>query len=378
MRLLQVDCCLLPVVSIAYNPETKGLTPSVLRLDGLGEEDAIGLNFYAVADINLWDAGWDGHPDVPTIAFMTSDLCKLAMDAIEKASGKVKGIIIRPTGGKSEINVLTELLRGIKANPALQNRKPFEFGIVVNPDVMNSPAFHDPSFVADIIIGDFTAMDSTGFPPRFTDADSVVKGAWKLDDAAKPFVVALPMYEQVIEFDIDNHIVNPDVAIHFGSLMESADKVSSDAAGNTTALFTNDRTIENRLVPAGTTFTRLQPHPGKLMEIVNTLSGKGLKSMRGIAVDGLPYEPSTGGSAASVYISSLKGATIEPARNVKPDLSQEKDIAGSYKAQSKVLRLLGLVMVGAMVLTALSVWRKKKLVYDEESGKLKRGGGNKG
>ena len=114
------------------------------------------------------------------------------------------------------------------------------------------------------------------------------------------------------------------------------------------------------------------------MEIVNTLYRKDIKNLRGIALDGLPYEPSEGGSPPSAYISSLKGATIEPQQNPKPDLFNEKDIPGNIKAQSKVLRFLALIMLGAMILTGLSVWRKKKLTYDEDTGRLKRSGGNKG
>jgi len=378
MRLLQVDCCLLPVVHITYNPGARGLTPTVLELNGLSGEDAIGLNFYAVADISLWDKGWDGVPDVPTLAFMISDLSQFAIDAIEKASGNIRGIIIRPTDKKIETGVLIELLKGIKNNPAFLGRKGFEFGVIVKPEWMDSPDFRDLAFVANIIIGDFTAMDPLGFPPRLVDTDWVVKGAWRLDATGKPFVAALPMYEQVIESDNVNSIVNPDVTIPFDILIDNADKASTDSAGNATAVFTNDKTVDNRLVPAGEVFTRLQPHPGKLMEIVNTLYGKDINNLRGIALDGLPYEPSGGGQSASVYISSLKGATIEPAENVKPDLFQEKDIPGNYKAQSKVLRLLALIMLGAMILTGLSVWRKKRLTYDEDTGKLKRTGGNKG
>jgi hypothetical protein len=378
MRLFQVDCCFLPVVHIAYNPATKGLTPSIPKLAGLGGEDAIGLDFYALADISLWDAGWNGVPDVPTLAFMISDLSKFAIDAIEKASGNVKGVIIRPTDKKIETGVLFELLKALKTHPAFSGREGFEFGVVVKPEWMDSPDFRDLAFVANIIVGDFTAMAPLGYPPRLVDTDWVVKGAWKLDGTGKPFVAALPMYEQVVEYDAMNRVVNPDVAISFTVLIDNADKVSTDSAGNTTAIFTNDRTLGERLVPAGTTFTRLQPHPGALMEIVNTLYRKDIKNLRGIALDGLPYEPSEGGSPPSAYISSLKGATIEPQQNPKPDLFNEKDIPGNIKAQSKVLRFLALIMLGAMILTGLSVWRKKKLTYDEDTGRLKRSGGNKG
>jgi hypothetical protein len=220
-------------------------------------------------------------------------------------------------------------------------------------------------------------MDPQGEPPRLIEDEWVLNGAKKLDKISKPFFVALPMYELVIEYDDANNIIDPDASIPFDLLTEHADKMGTDTAGNPLAIFTSGKTVGDQSILPGTSFAHLKPHPGELTEIIKTLSAKGIENINGIALDGLPYEPSGIGHPASVYVASLKGASSSTGTGVS-SLEQAEIIQDNIRAQFRAFWVITLFMLIAILLTGLSVWRKGKYTYDEDTGKLKRQGGKEG
>ncbi len=376
MRILSLDGCILPAVEIKYDDVSQSIVPTIENSSELESEDALGLDFYLVADFYMGKASEGAGGQIDVMSLMAGDICGGAMDGIEAASGNVVGLLVRVLDTEPDLRDVAEICYALRNHAALRGFEGLQIGVYAGPAWLDDQYFPRLAESVDVIVADFTAKNPLGEMPELYDKDWVVRGARGFEKAAKPFIVALPMYEMVIRDYGSEREVVPDNVTKFDKLVDAADKLTTDAAGNPVAEFSRDTSVGDLEIKAGTRFVHLKSNPGTVVDIVKTLKQKAIGDIVGVALDGLPYEPSEGGYRASVYVGSLKGASVASGVSATGSpLKQELETRANLKAQSKAFWMITLVLATAIALTGLSVMRKWKYKGDEADNSGGKGGG---
>lgn len=377
MRNIGIDGCLLPAAGVELDADTGAPLPIAMNLTGLKGEDTIGLDFHIVATLSAPKAGWRKKPDLTTASMLMGDMCRSAFVKIDETGGRFSGILLYCPDQYPDYAKLAQVLNQLRNNAAFQNLDA-KFGVLTNPDTLDIDEFRKLADASDYFALDLTAMDLMGDPPLLIEEDWAVKSIKKMEGFGKPFIAILPIQERVLRHDAVGHVMHTNVPISFDTILKNADTVASDSAANTTAVISTAMVLEGLKIPAGTKFTHVKASPGELAGYVRTLHQMGFENLTGIALDGLPYEPSSYGYKPQEYVSSLKGASSSPAETGQ-SLAEKREtlVVADAKARTRGLWLIGVLALFAGVLAAFSVLRKKNLHYDEGSERLKRNGENK-
>lgn len=371
LRNMGVDGCLLPAVGVQYDPQTNSVTPEAMNLTGLKNEDAIGLDFHLVMNFKLPPGGWYRNPDITMPVILMGDIARRTVESLEAADGRIVGVILTTTGVNPDFATLARFLNQLRNNPAFTNVD-VRFGILAQPDWADSDKFQGLADAADYFALNLTAYDIMGKPPQLIDADWVTKSVKKYEDFGKPIITILPMTERVLKHDAVGNVMDINVPLSFDTVMNNSDNIGSDSAANTTATISSATTIEDYKIPAGTKFTFLKSSPGELVGVLNAIEKKEYKNVAGVALDGYPYVPSTQGYPPSEYVASLKGSSKSVAEKTRPTEDKlDQMIRADEKARLNGMWVIGLGVLIAAALTLISLNRKKKLVYDEDSDSLK-------
>ncbi len=371
LRKMGVDGCLLPAVGVQYDPETNSMTPDAMNLTGLKNEDAIGLDFHLVMNFKLPTGGWYKNPDITLPVMLMSDMARRTVESLEGADGRIVGVILTTTGVNPDFAKLARFLNQLRNNPAFTNVD-VRFGILAEPDWADSGKFTELADAADYFAINLTAYDIMGKPPRIIDESWVTKSVKKFEGFGKPIITILPMSERVLKHDAVGNVMDVNVPLSFDTVMDKSDNVGSDSAANITATISSATTIEDYKIPAGTKFTLLKSSPGELVGVLNAIGKKGYENVAGVALDGYPYVPSTQGYAPAEYVASLKGSSKSVAEKARPTEDKlDQMIRADEKARTGGMWVIGVGVLIAAALTLISLNRKKKLMYDEDSDSLK-------
>jgi len=371
LRNMGVDGCLLPAVGVQYDSQINSVTPEAMNLTGLKNEDAIGLDFHLVMNFKLPPGGWHKNPDITLPVMLMSDMARRAVESLEAADGRIVGVILTTTGVNPDFATLARFLNQLRNNPAFTNVD-VKFGILAEPDWADSDKFPELADAADYFALNLTAYNITGKPPQLIDESWVTKSVKKFEGFGKPIITILPMSERVLKHDAVGNVMDMNIPLSFDTVMNNSDNIGSDSAANTTATISSATTIEDYKIPADTKFTLLKSSPGDLVGVLNAIKKKEYKNVAGLALDGYPYVPSTQGYAPAEYVASLKGSSKSVAEKTRPTEEKlDEMIRADEKSRTSGMWVIGVGVLIAAALTLVSLMRKKKLVYDEDSDSLK-------